>query len=212
MEILRVNLDFIDPFIINTAREVLKDGGILVYPTDTVYGLGGNALNEKVIKKVFEMKKRPTNKPLPVIVKSLEMAKKLAYIDKKKEKILKSVWPGAVTVVLHKKDRVPSTLTSENGSIGLRIPDFEFIHVLMEDLDLPLIATSANISGLNPSGDIGEVLSQLKQSEVLPDLVLDAGILPQKEPSTILDLCFQKPKISRIGPVSKENLLKLLET
>jgi len=107
MKIIKFNLDGnwsdLDNNIIEIAAGVIERGGSIIYPTDTVYGLGVNALREYSIERLFKIKKRPETKPVPIIVRDIEMAKRLAFIDKKQEKILESVWPGQVTVVLEKK-------------------------------------------------------------------------------------------------------------
>ena len=90
--------------ILEKAAEVLRDGGVILYPTETIYGLGANALDEKAVSKIFKIKERDLNKPLSVLVRDMQMAKKIACIDSKAEKILESVWPGPITIVLRKKD------------------------------------------------------------------------------------------------------------
>lgn len=209
MKILKVNLDNPQEEIIEEAMEAIKSGKVIVYPTDTVYGLGANAMDEKGIKKIFEIKGRNFNKPISIIVKDIEMAKKVASFGKDTEKILKKVFPGPITVILYKKRLLPDILTGESNKVGLRIPDCKFIKVLMENLDFPITATSANISGKPASGDIKEILEQFKNQRFKPDLVLDAGVLPRTQPSTVIDLTGPKPKILRVGPVSKNELEKL---
>ena len=103
MEIIRVDFQYPDPEVINQAITVVRRGGVIVYPTDTVYGLGVNALRPDSIERLFKIKKRPASKPVPVMIRDITMAKKLAYLNSRKEKILNAVWPGAVTVVIEKK-------------------------------------------------------------------------------------------------------------
>ena len=167
---------------VEKAAEIIKKGGVVVYPTDTVYGLGANALDEKAVKKVFEMKNRDFKKPISVIVKDLEMAKKVANFSKDTEKILKKILPGPVTVILYKKKILPEILTGGSNKVGLRIPDCKFTKALMEKLDFPITTTSANISGKPIKG----------------------------KSSTVIDLTGSKPKILRAGPVTKKELLKNL--
>jgi L-threonylcarbamoyladenylate synthase len=143
------------------------------------------------------------------MIRDIEMAKQLAFIDKKTEKILEVVWPGPVTVVLEKRQIVPAILTAGQRTIGLRIPDCQFAQALMENLTEPVTATSANFSGDPPLTSSLEVIKAFERAYPRPDLILDAGDLPANPPSTVLDLTGDRPKILRVGPVSKEELLKM---
>lgn len=215
MEIIRFNLlnnwADSDNRILEIAIGVIQRGGVIVYPTDTVYGLGVNALEPHRIGRLFKIKKRPKTKPVPVMVRDIEMAKQLAFIDRKAEKILTSVWPGPVTVVLEKKQIVPDILTAGKRTIGLRIPDCQFTRVLMENLAEPLTVTSANFSGQPPLTSCREVIKVFEKAYPRPDLILDSGDLPVSPPSTVLDLTGSQPKITRVGPVNKKQLLKMFK-
>lgn len=190
---------------------MIKKGQVIIYPTDTVYGLGVNALDEKAVKKIFEIKGRDFNKPISIIVKSIEMAKEMANFGKDIEKILEKILPGPVTVILYKKKILPNILTGGSKKIGLRVPDYKFTQILMENLDFPITTTSANISGEPSSGNIKDILNQFKNQKSKPVLILDAGTLPEKQPSTVLDLTGPEPKILRTGPVTKNELKKLFK-
>lgn len=226
MEIIRVDLNKDYAEVVKRAVSVLSSGGTVVYPTDTLYGLGANALDERAVEKVFKIKKRDLSKPLPIIVRNMLWAKELAYIEHGTETILSKVWPlvsvltnsagdsfvaGKVTVVLPKKDIVPMIVSAGTRSIGMRITDYVFIDKLLGKFGYPLTSTSANISGQEPSNDIEKIIAMFKGQKFQPDLVIDAGVLPKSEPSTILDLTTSTPKILRVGPSKPEQLLKLLE-
>jgi len=222
MKILKINLQNPSKKVIDKVVKVFKEGEVVVYPTDTVYGLGANALDKKAVEKVFKIKEREFNKPISVIVRDWGMMKKIANFDLKTEKVLKKILPGPVTVILYKKKILPDILTAGTKKIGIRIPDCQFTKILMEYLDFPITTTSANISGKPASGDIREILEQFKcltpgvkhqatpGVKHQPDLVLDAGILPESKPSTVLDLTGSKPKILRAGPITKKELFKIL--
>ncbi len=195
---------------IREAAIVVRSGGVIIYPTDTLYGLGADATSAEAVDRVFKIKKRPETKPIPVIVSDLDWAKRLAIIDKKTEAILSNVWPGGVTVVLQQKFRLPSSVTAGKRTIALRIPHYKLAYYLSQQIDRPLTATSANISGELPSHRISDILAQFADQEFQPDLVLDAGDLAVSEPSTILDLSDREPKISRVGPVSRDDLFNIL--
>jgi len=213
METIKVNLstDWNNPVIIQKAMTVIQKNGSLVYPTDTVYGLGVNALRIHCIERLFKIKKRPETKPVPMMVRDIEMAKKLAFIDKKTEKVLEAVWPGQITVILKKRDVVPDILTAGQRTVGLRIADCRMTQILMANLEEPITATSANFSGEPALNSAVEIIEIFAKAYPRPDLILDAGQLPDSPPSTVLDLTGPQPKILRVGPVSKNELLKFLK-
>ncbi len=223
MDILKINLNNLRESLSELEKTIitLKNNGTLIYPTDTIYGLGCSATNEKAISRIFEIKKRTPVKALPVLVSNINMARKIAYIDKKKEEMLRKIWPtstktstwegpGPITVILQKKDLIPDILTGGQNTIGMRIPNSKFNRILIESLEQPIVATSANISGEEPDLDVRDIINRFTQEKEQPDLILDAGILSQSEPSTILDLSGLKPKIVRVGLVKKSQLLDIL--
>lgn len=209
MEIIKVNPDNLSNKTIEKVGGAFKKGGVVVYPTDTVYGLGVNALDEKTAKKIFQIKGRDFNKPISIIVKDIEMAKEVASFGRNVEKILEKIFPGPVTAILFKKKILSDILTAGTNKIGIRIPDCKITRLIMEKLDFPITTTSANISGKGASGDIGEILKQFKNSKLKPDLVLDAGVLPESQSSTVIDLTGPEPKILRAGPVNKNELKEI---
>jgi len=211
MKILQIDLNKDYAGALKEAVSVLESGGVIVCPTDTLYGIGCNALDEKAVKKIFEIKNRPWAKPLPIIVRNLRWAKGLAHISKRNEETLNRVWPGKVTAILPKREIVPDVLTSGTKTVGIRIPDHPVTDQLLKLFGYPIALTSANISGDEPTQDIDEIINVFsRQLTRQPDLVLDVGILPKSEPSSILDLTGDKPKISRIGPSKPREFLKLL--
>jgi len=175
--------------------DFIRQGKIIVCPTDTVYGLIAKATDEKVVKKVFKIKKRQITKPIPIFVDSIKTAKQLAKINKQQEEFLRKVWPGRVTVVLERKKKKIYGVAKE--TIALRIPKYKMISLLLKKTKLPLTGTSANISGGPASYKIKEVLKQFKNQKERPDLVVDAGNLKKAKPSTIIDLTKLKPKTLR---------------
>jgi len=181
---------------INEAVKIIRQGGVVICPTDTVYGLLADTNNENAIRKIFKIKKRSKGKPIPIFVKDIEMAKELAFIDKKQEKFLKMVWPGKVTVVLKRKNVLPRILFGNKKTIGLRIPDYKLISLLLKKLNYPLTGTSANISGKPASTKIKEVLKQFGKEKA--DLVLNYGDLKFSLPSIVIDLTGRNIKILRI--------------
>lgn len=213
MKILKINPENLRESrqAIEEAVSVIKRGGVIVFPTDTVYGLGADATSESAVRKVFKIKQRPEDKPVPLLISDLEMAKKLSYFDKRVEKVLLSVWPGPITVLLQAKGGVlPQLVTAGRQTIGLRIPDYKIAHFLTAKCGAPLVATSANISGKPSSNKISGVIAQFEKASHKPDLILDAGDLKFVEPSTVLDFSKGKPIITRVGLVNKKKLFDII--
>ncbi|HHD92667.1 MAG TPA: threonylcarbamoyl-AMP synthase [Candidatus Portnoybacteria bacterium] len=196
--------------VIDKAAKVLWDGGVIVIPTDTVYGLLADATQEKAVEKIYQIKNRAQNKPLPLFCSDLKMAKKVAIISPKVEKKLTQIWPGVITVVLPNRRKLSAIVTADLPIIALRVPNYKLVNYLLEIYSRPLVATSANISGQQASTEIKEVLEQFNQASKKPDLILNAGNLVNNSPSTIIDLVHQKSRFLRIGPIKKGDLDKIL--
>ena len=184
---------------INKIINILKKGGVVICPTDTVYGLIADATDEEVVKKIFKIKKRHKKKAIPIFVKDITTAKKLAFINKEQESFLKKIWPGKFTLVLKRKSNcgLPEILFGNRKTIALRIPDYKLVNDLLKKINRPLTGTSANISGKPASTKIEEILKQFKNQKIQPDLVINAGNLKKSKPSKIIDLTKNKPKILR---------------
>lgn len=196
---------------IEAARRTLTDGGVVVCPTETIYGLLANALDEKAIAKIFRIKGRSAQKPVSILVRDLAMARRMACIDSKAEAILRQLWPGPVTVILRKKDAIPYSLTGGTENVAVRISDHPFVRELLKDFAFPVTATSANLSGeknLLSSEEIRKTFSRRKDA---PDLFIDGGDLESGTPSTILDLTdIRNPRLVRMGMVGKGELESFL--
>jgi len=208
MKQIKLNLN--DQGQINKTAEIaagiLKNGGVVVYPTDTLYGLGANAFNEDAIVKVQKIKKQDRNKPISVVVKDIKMARKISCIDSKVEKILSRIWPGPITVVLRKKDIIPYILTGAGETVAIRISDNKFISTLLSKIDFPITATSANISGENNLLKPEEIVEKLGEEKTSPDLFINTGKIKNSIASTIIDLTASTPKIIRMGIVGKDKM------
>lgn len=187
------------------AVAVLQVGDIVIGPTDTVYGIFGNAANEEAIKKIFALKQRSQEKALPIFIKDIMMARQYAYISDAKVKFLEKIWPGAVTVIFHHKGKLPKILTPEKNTIGLRIPDHSLLIELLARLDFPLIQTSANISGKPPAKNLKEIEEYFYLQELKPDLVIDAGEIFSAS-SAVIDFTRNEPIIVRSGVITKKDL------
>jgi L-threonylcarbamoyladenylate synthase len=181
------------------AAAAVRSGKIVVYPTDTVYGLGADPFNERAVIRLFEVKNRPRSRPLPVAVSGQNMVDRIAFMTEKAQKLMERFWPGALTVVLAKKAGRLDALAGGGDSIGVRAPNHPVPLALLSRTALPLVATSANLHGELPSRDARGAVSQLR----LPvDLVLDGGETTGIA-STVVDLTTTPPVIMREGPIPK---------
>ena len=195
MKILKINANNPEKDKIKAAISVLKRGGTIVYPTDTVYGIGANILDVKAVQKVYQVKKRSPLKPISACVSKIEDIHKIAYMDKNTEKMVEKILPGPFTVILKKKENVSSILTSGGEKIGVRIPDSK---VCMElSTAFPITTTSANISGEKIPESLNGILKQVGGGV---DLILDAGVCKHGTHSTVIDMT-DSPKIVRKGAV-----------
>ena len=179
---------------IEKAVSVLRRDGLVVYPTETVYGLGADALSENAVLKVFEAKDRPLGKPISVAVSDIEMIFGIAHVDEFAETFITKFLPGPVTVVLPVKSCLPEDLTGGTGTIGIRYPDHELALKIIAELDSPITSTSANISG--------EVSPTTAEMVNVPhDFLVEGGTLPGT-PSTVVNLA--ERRIERPGAMLDE--------
>lgn len=199
------------PQLAREATEMLGNGNAVVFPTDTLYGLGVDALNPEAVGRLFALKKRPADKPVPIFVKDLAMAKELAFIDKRQERILEKAWPGPFTFVLDKKEKVGERLAAGTQTVGLRIPDNKFCAALLNEANRPVTASSANVSGMQPSRDIDIIVEQFRKHSVTPDFIVDSGVLEKRNPSMVVDIRGEEPKILRMSEGTLEQLKQILD-
>lgn len=169
-------------------REAIEKGKIVIYPTDTVYGIGCNALNKKLVDKIYKIKNRSRNNPLSVMVRDLKVLEKYCEISKSEEKEIKKYLPGPYTLLVKRK-KGKSIPVSKTPRIGIRIPDEQFILEVMKYLEVPVVTTSANISG-EPAPKSIQELNPKVSKEVY--LVFDGGETKIGKPSTIIDLPTKK--------------------
>lgn len=209
MEILKVNLETDMDLAVSEAVKCLKVGGVIIYPTDTIYGIGCNALDDLAVSRVYRIKHR-SNKPLSILARDMVWVHGLANISPRNEKILNKIWPGKYTAILPKKEIIPAIVTTGLEGVGIRVPQHEFIDRLLKDFGYPITSTSANISGEEYSQNIEEIIEVFKNNGPRPDLIIDAGPLPDSTPSVVIDLTSPQPKILRVGPSKPSELLDIL--
>lgn len=168
---------------IETAIAIIKNGGTVVYPTETVYGLGADAFSEAAVRNVYKIKRRAVTQPISIAVSSFDMLHEVADIDSECFEIIAELLPGPVTILLRKKDRVPAILTAASEVVGVRFPDNEIATRIIKETG-PITATSANVSGRNPPTCIEEV--ELKVD--LLGIIINGGKCKYSMPSTVVDM------------------------
>lgn len=200
-----------DPDLLKRAARLIVKGEVLVCPTDTGYAFAANALDTKAVTKVFNLKGRDFSKPIHITVSSMEEARKYAHVNKAAEHLAGKFLPGALTLVLRKKEIIPSLLVAGLDTVGIRIPDNKVILGLANLSGVPITSTSANISGTPTPYTAREVVEQMGENTDIA-LVLDQGELPSHGLSTIIDLTVSPPRLLRQGLISWENILAVLKS
>ena len=193
-----------------TCEDVIKKHGLAVVPTDTVYGIIGDAAQADVVRRLYNLKQRPKEKAFPVFVRDIAMARQFAYISDSKAKFLERVWPGAVTAIFHHKEKLPPLLTAGGDTIALRMPKDSFLSALLNRINVPLAQSSANISGMPPAATAQEAIASFEHQKQKPDLIIDGGTLSRTS-STVLDFTANKPRVIRSGLMSKEEIDFLMD-
>jgi L-threonylcarbamoyladenylate synthase len=192
-----------DPAALDLAVETLAAGGVVAFPTDTVYGIGADARRPAAVAELYIIKRRPPDKAIPLLVASLDDA--LPFVSEVPEAaraLITAFWPGALTLVLPIAGGVPPIISAGPG-IAVRMPDHPVPLALIRRLGAPLASTSANLSGAPAPLDAGAVAEQLGRRV---DLILDGGRAPGGQASTVVDLSVQPARLLRLGPISAEHL------
>ncbi len=205
MEVLKISQNSI-----KQAVKILKRGRIVVYPTETAYGLGADSTNSKAIKAIYDIKGRAFSKELPLIVDSLKMAERYCLMDDRALKLAAQFWPGPLTLVLKKKKG--THLAVGKTTVALRISSNNTAQLLVEELGRPLTSTSANLSDRPECYSLAELTKQLQNKKAAQqiNLALDEGKLPKRPVSTIIDLTGERVKILREGLIKKQDILKVI--
>src|SRR3989344_3634264 len=169
--------------------ETLACGGLVISPSDTVYGLLVDATNEKAVEKLIQFKNRPPGKAISIFVSDISELQSQVTVDKQQLGLVKELLPGPFTVILASKSKVSPLLESEKRTLGVRIPNYQFLLELVKKFGKPVTATSANLSGRPPHYSISSFLNDIPDTKKnLIDLIIDAGTLPRNKPSTVVDL------------------------
>jgi len=193
-----------DPEAIEKAVQLLKAGGLVAFPTDTVYGVGAYAFLPQAVERIYHVKGRPLNKPIPLLLDSAESLPQVARdIAPEAWLLTKRFWPGALTLVLRRKPAVPDIVTGGGATVALRVPDHPFALKLIQAVGGPIATTSANLTG-HPDPQTAQEVVEYLEGRI--DLVLDGGRCPGGIPSTVMDLTETPPAIVRPGAISREEL------
>ena len=192
------------------AASIILRGGLVVFPTDTVYGVGCHPFLPAATERIFRAKMRPRDKAIPLLVSGPEqLAAVVINVPSAAHRLMEAFWPGALTIVLPKHPSLPDALTGGRASVALRMPDHPLVMALAEAISAPLAATSANLSGLPAATTATEAEKAL--GEVV-DLVIDGGPCSGGVPSTVLDLTMKPPQVVRPGAICREELRRIVST
>lgn len=193
---------------LDTAVEVLRRGEVIVFPTETLYGLGCDAFDERAVERLYELKQRDTRRPILVLVDDQRLLSEcVTTIPEAAQLLAREFWPGPLTVVLRASARVPSLLTAGTGKIGIRIPSSPFCRKLIGEFGRPVTATSANLSGQKDPQTAQELLALFRDK--VP-LILDGGARVQTVPSTVVDATSERVKLLREGVIPLTRLHTIL--
>ena len=187
---------------IKKSVEIIENGGIIVFPTDTVYGIGCNPYDANAVKKIYEIKSREKIKSLPVLASSIEIVKQISTIDEFTEKIIKKYWPGPLTLILKLKDKNLKKSLNLEDKIAVRIPNSECTLKLLNKCSL-LVGTSANVSGDSSFTNPQECMKNVKNYDVF----VDGGTITSKGESTIIEIENEKIHVIREGALKKEDIV-----
>ena len=191
--------------------EVFKTGGLVIYPTETLYGIGADATNQRAVDKLTKYKNRPFGKPYSIVVTDIKMAQKYAHLNKTAKNLYKKFLPGPLTVVSRGKHNLAAGVESEDGTLGIRIPNNKLVLNIAKKYGKPFTATSANASYKKRPYTIDDILSNIgsKQKKLI-DLIIDAGRLPKNEPSTVVDTTLDDPVVLRQGDIKLKDKNEVL--
>lgn len=193
----------IDPELIAQAAEILASGGLVAFPTDTVYGLGADALSEVAIERLFAAKGRPPDRPVPVLLAGRDDADEVVHFNSDAKLLADAFWPGPLTLVLRALGAVPPTVTAGAGTVGVRVPDHPVPRALTRALGRPVTGTSANSSGASSHSTAAGVESDLGDAV---DMVLRGECGPHSLASSVVDCSGERAELLRAGALSFEVL------
>ncbi|QSZ27037.1 threonylcarbamoyl-AMP synthase [Aceticella autotrophica] len=207
-KIIKLDKNNPDIKLIEEAAKVLREGGLVAFPTETVYGLGANSLNEDAVKKIFIAKGRPQDNPLILHIAEFEdLHRYVKEIPYKAVILMKKFWPGPLTMIFEKSDIVPYINTAGTNTVALRMPSNRIAHLLIKHAGVPISAPSANLSGKPSPTEVSHVIHDLNGKV---DVIIDGGRCDVGVESTVLDMTEEIPIILRPGSITKEMIEKVI--
>ena len=208
LECIEVDPSHPDPSVMEKVANVIKGGGIVAFPTETVYGLAANALSEKAITRVFQIKGRDPDRPIPILIDTKEALWELvADVPQNAENLMNQFWPGGLTIIFKASPKIPSLIMGNSGKIGIRISNCTVAWELVKTVGAPITATSANISGAKSCSTAFEVYESLGNRI---DMIMDGGETGGYLGSTVVDVTQKPPKIIREGIIQSKDLKEYL--
>jgi L-threonylcarbamoyladenylate synthase len=197
-----------DPDTVHAVVQVLRNGGVVAFPTSTLYGLGADADNPQAVERIFNIKGRQYNQALLVLIRDASWLPGLVHeIPSKAAILMEAFWPGGITIVFNASDGVSVRLTGNTGKIGIRVPKHPVAAAIVTELASPLTGTSANLSGKGGCWDISCLEEQVAEQL---DGVVDTGPLKGGRGSTVIDVTFDPPRILRQGTISEKEIQSVL--
>jgi L-threonylcarbamoyladenylate synthase len=207
--VLKIDLEIIGSDIIQDIARTLRGGGVIVYPTDTFYGLGADCHHRGALSRIYEIKGRPPSKALLVLVSDMDMAGRLAAGRPAAfDRLTAAFWPGPLTLILRAAPGLPDELVGPERTIGVRLPAPAWLRELVRTAGFPVVATSANISG---KSEIDSGAAAVRQFADKVDLIVNGGKTAGGRPSTVVDLTSGRPVLRRDGAIPRAKLETVLE-
>ncbi|KKQ62038.1 MAG: hypothetical protein US81_C0002G0011 [Parcubacteria group bacterium GW2011_GWE2_38_18] len=198
MKIIKIQTEY-NKDVIKEVVEYLRQGKVIVYPTETFYGLGCDATNSRAVNKIYKIKSKPRDKALLFLVSSFKMAKEFLEVNPTAKKLIKEYWPGPLSIIMPVRKEKQKVL--KGGTGGTRISSNPIAQTLVKSFGRPIISTSANLFGQPASHEVIEIIKYFSKQKYQPDLILDAGKLKKSKGSTIIDLTDENLKIIREGDI-----------
>ncbi len=209
-KIVKVDPNNIDMNIIKEAAKIINNGGTVAFPTETVYGIGADALNVNAVRKIFEAKGRPQDNPLIVHIAEIKQLENLVEdIPKEAENLARRYWPGPLTIIFNKKEIIPNKITAGLETVGIRFPKNSIALALIKESGKPIAAPSANLSGKPSTTHASHVIEDLMGKV---DMIIDGGSSAIGVESTVVDVISKPPMILRPGGLTIEELLKVFDS
>lgn len=194
------------------ATEILQKGGVVIYPTDTVYGLGADAFSDSAVDRAYRIKERDAQKPMHAIFTDLEMVEQYAELNDTARKLAQKFLPGPLTLIVKKRKGIETGIGRGIETIGIRIPDNSFCIALAHAFGKPYTTTSANLAGSATASSVPEIVEQLGAKKELIDLAIDAGLPLTRAPSTVVSVVGDKAVVLRQGALLSQEIEMFLDS